>query len=178
MTSTSHRFHARSEKAGTVVAIVETPRGSRNKFKLDEDTGRFKLSKILPEGMVFPFDFAFLPDTKGPDGDPLDVLVLHDEPTFPGCEVECRLLGVLKARDFQKGKGADNDRIIPAAIASVKFRELHDLADIESTLLRQLEEFFVNYKKARDIRFEITGRGTLEPHISSWPLTSHLRTET
>jgi inorganic pyrophosphatase len=66
-----------------VQAIVETPRGGRNKYKLDEETGRMKLSKVMPEGMVFPYDFGFFPGTKGDDGDPVDVLILNDEPTFP-----------------------------------------------------------------------------------------------
>ncbi|HEV2134420.1 MAG TPA: inorganic diphosphatase [Terracidiphilus sp.] len=141
------------------MAVVETPRSSRNKYKLDEESGRMKLSKVMPEGMVFPFDFGFIPNTKGPDGDPLDILILHDEPTFPGCQVDCRLLGVLKARDFQKGSAAPNDRIIAAANASREFAEARELSDLDTKLLRQLEEFFVNYKKAREVRFEITGRG-------------------
>jgi inorganic pyrophosphatase len=80
--------------------VVETPRGDRNKYKLDEQTGRFKLSKVMPEGMVFPFDFGYFPETKGEDGDPLDVLVLSDEPTSPGCLIDCRLIGVMLARQF------------------------------------------------------------------------------
>jgi inorganic pyrophosphatase len=162
MVSYSHQADPAGSKsaapAATVSAVVETPGGSRNKYKLDERTGRMKVSKILPEGMVFPFDFGFIPGTRGPDGDPLDILILHDEPTFPGCQIDCRLLGVLKARDFQKGRDA-NDRIIAAATASLRFAAAREFSDIEAALLRQLEEFFVNYKKAREVRFEITGRG-------------------
>ncbi|HEV2324781.1 MAG TPA: inorganic diphosphatase [Terracidiphilus sp.] len=160
MASVSHRpDRADRKSAATVAAVVETPQGGRNKYKLDEASGRMKLSKIMPEGMVFPFDFGYIPDTKGPDGDPLDVLILHDEPTFPGCQIDCRLLGVLKARDFQSGREAANHRLIAAATASLEFAAAHELSDLEPTLLRQLEEFFVNYKKAREVRFEITGRG-------------------
>lgn len=71
-------------KRDTVQVVVETPRGCRNKYKLDEQTKRMKLSNVMPEGMVFPFDFGLFPDTRGDDGDPLDVLILSHEPTFPG----------------------------------------------------------------------------------------------
>jgi inorganic pyrophosphatase len=77
--------------------VINIPQKSRNKFEFDLQTGAYKFSKILPEGMVFPYDFGFLPSTKGEDGDPLDVLVLIEEPTFPGCAVECRLVGVIEA---------------------------------------------------------------------------------
>jgi inorganic pyrophosphatase len=86
-----------------IPVVIETPRGSRNKYKLDEKTGRFKLSKIMPEGMVFPFDFDFFPGTHAEDGDPLDVLVLCEEPTFPGCQIDCRLAGVMLTRQVDKG---------------------------------------------------------------------------
>jgi inorganic pyrophosphatase len=87
-----------------VKVIIETPKGSRNKFKYDPALRMFKLSKVLPEGMVFPYDFGFVPSTKGDDGDPVDVLVLMDEPTFPGCLLECRLVGVLEAGQEEKKK--------------------------------------------------------------------------
>ena len=89
-------------KASSVEIIVETPKGSRNKYKYDPDNDVFKLSKVLPEGMVFPYDFGFVPSTKAADGDPLDVLMLMDEATFPGCLVECRLIGVIKAEQEEQ----------------------------------------------------------------------------
>ena len=77
-----------SSKPITIRVTIETPRGSRNKLKFDPAKKMFSLSKLLPEGMVFPYDFGFVPATKADDGDPLDVLVLTDEPLFPGCLVE------------------------------------------------------------------------------------------
>src|ERR1051326_552881 len=77
--------------------IVETPKGSRNKYAFDEEIGLFKLRKILPEGMSFPFDFGFVPQTRAEDGDPIDVLLLMEEKAFPGCLVESRLVGVIRA---------------------------------------------------------------------------------
>ena len=99
--------------------IVETLRGSRNKYKLDEKTGRMKLSMVMPEGMTFPYDFGFLPNTKFEDGDPLDVLILSDEPTFPACQIDCRIIGVIKAEQKKNGKETRNDRLIAVAAASV-----------------------------------------------------------
>jgi inorganic pyrophosphatase len=116
-------------RSETVQVIVETPRGSRNKYKLDEQTGRIKLSKVMPEGMVFPYDFGFFPGIRAQDGDPLDILLLSDEATFPGCQIDCRLLGVLLARQRDKeGKENRNDRIIAVAEASVVYSEVTALA--------------------------------------------------
>lgn len=153
----THRDTSRhnGKKTTEIAVVIETPRGGRNKYKFDNETGRLKLSKIMPEGMVFPFDFGFIPGTKSPDGDPLDILLLHDETTFPGCQIDCRLVGVFKSREFREGKESENDRILAVATASILFAKVYELSDLEPTLLRQLEEFFVNYKKAREIRFEI-----------------------
>ena len=101
--------------------IIETPKGSRNKFKYDPDLRMFKLSKVLPEGMVFPYDFGFVPSTKGEDGDPVDVLVLMDEPTFPGCLLECRLVGVLEAEQEEEKKKKQNPRLIAVAKQSLLY---------------------------------------------------------
>lgn len=138
--------------------IVETPRGCRNKYKFDEATGRIKLSKLLPEGMIFPFDFGFLPGTKSDDGDPLDVLLLSDEPTFPGCQVDARLIGVIKASQKEQGKTNRNDRLIAVAEASVLYTAVKELSDLEPSVLKQIEAFFVNYQKVRDIEFKVLAR--------------------
>src|SRR5882672_7644206 len=139
--------------------IVETPRGSRNKYKLDEQTGRIKLSKVMPEGMVFPFDFGYFPETKGEDGDPLDALVLSDEPTFPGCQIACRLVGVLLAQQKEKTKDVRNDRIVAIAEASVLYSEVKQLGDPSPVLLKQIDDFFVNYQRVRDIEVTPLGHG-------------------
>jgi len=138
--------------------VVETPRGCRNKYKFNPQTRRMKLSKVMPEGMMFPYDFGFFPDTKGEDGDPLDVLILNDDGTFPGCEIECRLIGVLKAEQTEQGQQKRNDRLIAVATASVLYGSIEELSDLEPAVLKQVEEFFVNYQKVRDIKFEIVKR--------------------
>src|SRR5882762_4480106 len=76
--------------------VIETPKGSRNKFAFDADQHVFELKKVLPAGMAFPYDFGFVPSTEAEDGDPIDVLVLMDEPAFPGCVLKCRTIGVIE----------------------------------------------------------------------------------
>jgi inorganic pyrophosphatase len=138
--------------------VVETPRGSRNKYKVDEQTHRMKLSKVMPEGMVFPYDFGFVPGTRSEDGDPLDVLILSDEPTFPGCQIDCRLIGAILANQKEQGKAEkENDRLIAVAEASVLYAGIKNLADLEPAVLKQIDGFFVNYQKVRDIDFVVTG---------------------
>lgn len=143
------------------LVIIETPRGSRNKYKYKyhEETGRMKFSKVLPEGMMFPYDFGFIPATEASDGDPLDVLVLSDEPMFPGCEIECRVIGVLKATQREKGKENRNDRLIAVAEGSVLYAGVNQLSDLEPAVLKQIEQFFTNYQKVRNIEFEVIERG-------------------
>jgi inorganic pyrophosphatase len=142
----------------SVKVIIETPKGSRNKFKYDPDARMFTLSKVLPEGMMFPYDFGFVPFTKGGDGDPVDVLVLMDEPTFPGCLLECKLVGVLEAEQEEKNKRKQNPRLIAVAKQSLLYSNVTRLSDIDPTILKQIEAFFINYQKVRDVRFTILAR--------------------
>lgn len=101
--------------SGDLHVIIDTPKGSRNKFGWDEERGLFELSGVLPAGAVFPYDFGFIPNTRGEDGDALDVLVLMDEPAFTGCLVASRLLGVIEAEQTEKCKTERNDRLIAVA---------------------------------------------------------------
>src|SRR6266545_3570339 len=93
-----------NRESGEINVIIDTPRGSRNKFKYDEEHELFKLGGVLPSGAVFPFDFGFIPGTRGEDGDALDVLMLIDEPTFVGCLVLARLIGVIEAEQIENGE--------------------------------------------------------------------------
>jgi len=111
----------------------------------------------MPEGMVFPYDFGFVPSTKAEDGDPLDVLVLTDEPLFPGCLVECMLIGALKAEQKEEGHKNRNDRLIAVANQSLLYSETRTLKDLNPKLLEQIEAFFVNYQKVRKIEVKILG---------------------
>jgi inorganic pyrophosphatase len=143
---------------GMVAAVIETPKGSRNKYAHDPAKKAFKLSKVLAEGIVFPYDFGFVPSTKSPDGDPLDVLVLIDEPTFPGCILDCTLIGVMEAEQEEQGTMVRNDRLIAVATQSLRYADAKHIRDLNETTLKQIEAFFVNYQKLRNVELRILGR--------------------
>jgi inorganic pyrophosphatase len=151
--------HQLDAKKGTCRAIVETPKGCRNKFDYDPETNLFMLGGLLPEGMMFPFDFGFIPSTLGDDGDPLDILVLMDAPAHVGCLIEVRLIGVISAEQIEDGKKETNDRLLGVAIHSYDHEDLTTIDDVSKTLLSQLEQFFVSYNKQRGKKFRITGTG-------------------
>lgn len=107
------------EESGHLNVIIETPKGSRNKYKYDQKHRLCALSKILPTGNTFPYDFGYIPSTAGQDGDPLDVLVLMDEVVFPGCLITARLIGVIKAEQTDDGDKIRNDRLLALALIAL-----------------------------------------------------------
>src|SRR5437773_8968764 len=129
-------------KKRTCRAIIETPKGCRNKFDYDPDSQLFMLGALLPEGMMFPFDFGFIPSTLGEDGDPLDILVLMDAPAHVGCLIEVRLIGIITAEQSEDGKTESNDRFLGVAKHSYNHEDLQSIEDVSKTLLDQLEAFF------------------------------------
>src|ERR1700712_2308179 len=139
--------------------VIETPKGSRNKFDYDPKQKLFSLAKVLPQGMVFPYDFGFIPQTKGEDGDPLDVLVLLPEPVHPGCVVNCRLIGVIRGKQRKKnGKAVRNDRFIATtAAAECEFQKIKSPRDLPAGMLMELQEFFVSYNKLEGKVFKLLG---------------------
>jgi len=140
-------------------AIIETPKGCRNKFDYDPDSGLFMLGGLLPEGMMFPFDFGFIPSTLGEDGDPLDILVLMDAPAHVGCLIDVRIIGVIKAEQTEDGKAESNDRLLGVAVHSYDHEDLDSINDVSKTMLDQLEEFFISYNKQRGKKFKVIGTG-------------------
>lgn len=147
----------RKGKAKDIVnAVIETPGGSRNKFKYDPQLGFFALSGVLPEGMVFPHAFGFVPRTKAADGDPEDILILMDEPSFAGCIVPSRLIGVIEAEQTETdGKSERNDRLVAVAAHSRDYSEVETFDDLNKNMLKELEQFFVNYNKERGKKFRV-----------------------
>lgn len=145
-------------ETGDINAIIDTPKGSRNKFKYDEKLGIFKLGGVLPLGMVFPFDFGYIPSTKGGDGDPLDILILMDEPAFVGCLVPAKLIGVIEAQQTEDRETTRNDRLIAVATGSGNHSHVRFLGDLNSNLVHEIERFFISYNETKGKKFEIMGR--------------------
>jgi inorganic pyrophosphatase len=143
----------------TCRAIIETPKGCRNKFDYDPESHLFMLGGLLPEGMMFPFDFGFIPSTLGEDGDPVDILVLMDAPAHVGCLIEVRIIGIITAEQTEDGKTEANDRLLGVAIHSYDHEDLESIEDVSKTLLDQLEAFFISYNKQRGKKFKVTGTG-------------------
>ena len=143
----------------TIDVVIETPRGSQNKLKFDPRLERFRLGHVLPAGMVFPFDFGFVPETRAADGDPLDVLVLTDAALPMGCVVAVRLVGILEVRQVEEdGTVVENDRVIGVAQESTTHRETREIGDIGAPLLDQIEAFFGQYNRLDGKGFEVTHR--------------------
>lgn len=144
--------------SGHLHVVVDTPKGSAIKFKFDLTKRCYTIAHILPPGAVFPFDFGSIPSTAAEDGDPLDALILMEEPSFAGCLVPVRPIGVLEATQTQEGKTMRNDRLIGVAAESRAYRGIHALADVPKHLLEELEHFFVSYNEERGRTFKILGR--------------------
>jgi inorganic pyrophosphatase len=139
----------------SVHVVIETSRGARTKLAYDEERQAFVVRKVLPQGMSFPFDFGFIPSTLGGDGDPLDVLVLMDEPVPAGVIVPSRLIGVIQARQTEKdGTVEENDRLIAVAESSELFADVKKLSDLPPAVATQIEHFFINYNEQEGRTFE------------------------
>jgi inorganic pyrophosphatase len=147
------------EEKGELNVIIETPKDSRNKYAFDEDLGVFVLKGVLAAGHSFPYDFGFIPQTTGGDGDPLDVLVLMDEAAFAGCLVPSRLIGVIEAEQTEKdGKKERNDRLIAVAAGSHTHSHVKSINDLNDSLVEEIEHFFVSYNEVKGKQFKPLGR--------------------
>ena len=137
--------------------VIETPQGSRNKYVWLPEEGGFRLKKILPAGTSFPLDFGFVPHTKGPDGDPLDALVIMDSPGSVGVIVECRLIGVMEAEQWKRKDKAGkirNDRLVAVAEASLDCERLQSIDDLSPNLVDELIHFFEYYNSMAGKEFK------------------------
>lgn len=138
-----------------VRVVIETPKGSRNKFAFDPKEQIFELKKVLPAGMTFPYDFGFVPSTKAADGDPVDVLVLMDEPAFAGCALTCRLIGVIEGEQRDKKGWLRNDRIVAIEEGAHSWSETRSIDDLGKEFRKELEQFFVDYHKLSGERYRV-----------------------
>ena len=137
-----------------IEAVVEIPKGSRNKYEFDHTTGSIRLDRVLYSSVHYPTDYGFIPGTTSADGDPLDVLIIVEEPTFPGCRVRIRPIGVLLMRDE---KGLD-EKILAVPLADPRFDGIQDLAEIHGHWLAEIRNFFATYKM-------LEGK---ETHVEGW----------
>jgi inorganic pyrophosphatase len=152
-----------NQEKGWIPVIVEIPRGSRNKYEMDKETGRIFLDRVLFSSVHYPTDYGYIPDTLADDGDPVDVLVVINEPTFPGCLVHARPIGVLDMRDE---KGADH-KVLAVPIGDPRFDEVKDLSGLSPHWLREIENFFQTYKSLEDKFTEVVG---WEDVSSAWDI--------
>lgn len=155
------------DKNGLINAVIETPKGSQNKFAYDQGLEVFRLKKTLPMGTVFPFDFGFIPNTKAEDGDPLDVLIIMEEPTFPGCLIQCRLLGVLEANQKEKDDSSErNDRLVAVAECSVLYSNISNIKDLNTSMVTEIENFFIDYNKHEGKKFKPLRWGNMKKALT------------
>jgi inorganic pyrophosphatase len=144
-----------------LAVVVETPKGSRNKYRYHEELELFVLDKVLPSGFFFPFDFGFLPSTLAADGDPLDVVLFMDESAAIGCIIKARLIGVIEAEQSDKKKRNifnRNDRLLGICTESHEYKEIKSMHDLSPTILDQVEYFFTAYHRYKGVEFRPLGR--------------------
>lgn len=134
-----------------VDAIIEIPLGSKNKFEIDEKTHRVKLDRVLYSAMNYPAEYGYIENTLSDDGDPLDILVISNSPTYPGCIVSARILGYLKMID----NGMLDYKLIAVVNADPRFNEIQTLSDLPKFRLDEIKDFFTNYKKLQNIPVEV-----------------------
>ena len=151
------RLKPLDKQHGLVQVIIETPKGSRNKFAFDAQQKIFSLKAVLPAGMAFPHDFGFLPQTIAQDGDPIDVLLLMDEPAFPGIAVRARLIGVIEGEQVDGKNRIRNDRLVAVAEANHQYANIRKLKDLPGKFLHELEDFFVNYHRLEGKKYKLLG---------------------
>jgi inorganic pyrophosphatase len=155
MTNPVHLSPRDPDHLNVIQVIIETPKGSRNKYAFDPEQRIFQLKKVLPAGMAFPYDFGFVPSTIAEDGDPVDVLVLMDEPAFPGCLLRCRLIGIIEGEQGKKKACERNDRIVAVEKDNHSYAHVKHIQELGKEFVTELEEFFVNYHRLSGKQYRI-----------------------
>ena len=147
MTDISKLAHKLDREKPQCRVVIETPRGSRIKFKFEPESGLFEISKFLPKGFVFPFEFGFVPQTVAEDGDPLDAIVLMDEPAHVGCLLTVRLIGVIELEQTEDGKTTPDPRLVGIPLESSDYAAVMGWTDLNEALRQQTTEFLELYNK-------------------------------
>lgn len=136
-----------------VYTIVEIPKGSRNKYEYHKQAGIIKLDRVLYSSLYYPGDYGLIPRTYYEDGDPLDILVMINEPTFPGCIIDVRPVGLFRMLD----RGDPDDKVLAVPDKDPMYRDIHDLADVPQHFLAEVSHFFSVYKDLEGARVEVEG---------------------
>jgi inorganic pyrophosphatase len=144
---------------GLVNVVIDTPKGSRNKYKYDDEARCFRLGRILPVGMSFPYDFGSIPQTLAEDGDPLDVLVIGQTAAFVGCLVTVRLIGTIRGKQTEKAKTIRNDRLVAVPVTPVNDAEFTHIERLPRSWIEEVVHFFRSYNEAQGRKYEVTGFG-------------------
>ncbi len=152
------RLATKDPQSDAYNAVIETPKGSQNKFKYEPGQGYFRLHRVLPAGTVFPYDFGFIPGTLGEDGDPLDVLILMDRPAYPGTVTDVRVIGVIEAEQTENGQTIRNDRLVAVNAETHNYENLQSIKDMDQHLLDEVEHFFISYDEMEGKTFKPIGR--------------------
>lgn len=137
-----HNLSSGPTAPDVVYVVVEVPKGSRNKYEYSKSAGVIKLDRVLYSPLHYPGDYGFIPQTYYGDGDPLDVLVMMEEPTFPGCVIEARPLGMLKLLD----RGDSDDKVLAVPSTDPQYADYHDINDLPKHFPKAVEHFFITYK--------------------------------
>ncbi len=151
-------------------AIIEIPSGSRNKYEYDHERGIFRLDRVLYSSVHYPTDYGFIPDTLADDGDPLDILVVVEEPTFPGCHVRARPIGTLVMSDE---KGPD-EKILAVLVDDPRFDGITHLDQLHPHWLKEIENFFAIYKTLQHKTVTIKGWESVD---EAWHLIDRMRAQ-
>ena len=151
-------------------ALIEIPLGSKNKYELDEVTGRIKLDRVLYAAMIYPAEYGILEHTLAPDGDPLDILVICSEPTFPGCIVPARVLGCLTMVD----DGKLDYKLISVVDCDPRYADVQELEDLSPFVLKEISNFFANYKVLQNVTVEV---GEYLPKVEALNIICQCRQE-
>jgi inorganic pyrophosphatase len=144
-------------KGNCLNVVIETPKGSNVKYAYAPSERLFALKRALPEGMMFPFNFGFVPSTKAEDGDPLDILVLNEGTLFPGCLIQAEVLGAIEAEQSENGKKTRNDRLIVRAVTKESPTSLESM-ELTKKTVHEIEHFFKAYNKLAGKKFKVLRR--------------------
>lgn len=134
-----------------VDVIIEIPLKTKNKFEIDKKTNRIKLDRVLYSAMNYPAEYGYIENTLANDGDPLDILVISSEPTFPGCVVPARVIGYLKVID----NGYEDYKLISVVAVDPRYNDVNSLEDLSNFTLDEIKDFFKNYKTLQNIDVEV-----------------------